>query len=127
MSWQIAGILMLIAGILEYAIWLGPKVFAFVYRVVGPYGAQGGTAVLVFVCGIAAHWFKRKNQRWYGRVEVLVGALSGIRICFSLAPHTSMFSQSVALVGCAYVIARGLNNITEANGKRPMVTVEANS
>jgi hypothetical protein len=109
--------IMLAFIVVRGAIRYGPGVFSFCYRIFGLYGAQGGVALLVVLVGFAAHRFKQKRQRWYGLTEVAFGAVSGVSICFRLAPGASMFSQWAALVGCTYVIARGLNNIAEAKMK----------
>jgi hypothetical protein len=66
-------------------------------------------AVAVVFIGIAAHLFKRKNQILYGQVEVAIGAASAFTIAAGIKPAEA-FSRWVALVGCAYVVARGFNN-----------------
>jgi len=118
------------AGIL-IAVWFavrlvwnhGPAWFAFASHILGIYGAQSTTAAAVIVAGVCAHWFKQKKQKWYGMVEVAFGGVAGWSICFTLAPGQALFSQWAALVGCAYVIARGLNNWAEANEKmKPKLT-----
>jgi len=73
--------------------------------------------ILVVGTGLLAHWFKDKNQLWYGIVEVAVGVGSAATVVFSLKVTGAMFPQWTALVGCAYVIARGLNNISEGYKK----------
>jgi len=100
--------------LLRTGIRYAPEGFALASRVLGLYGAQAGVGVAVIACGVGAHRFKQKKQHWYGMVEVAFGALGGLSICFTLLPGQTLFSQWVALMGCVYVIARGLNNIAEA-------------
>jgi hypothetical protein len=80
-------------------------------------------SVLVIAVGWSAHRFKLRNKLWYGYVEVVFGAGSAIavvsRVNFAAIEFRSLtLAQYAALVGTAYVVARGLNNITEAK-ERP--------
>jgi hypothetical protein len=80
-----------------------------------------GFQVLIFLSllllGYSAFLFKSWDQRWYGVGEVCFGIFSGGNIAFSLRSNGAMFGHWAALVGCVYVIARGLNNIHEARAK----------
>jgi hypothetical protein len=67
--------------------------------------------------GVVAHQFKKQNQLWYGVVEVIFGAAYGFSTAFSIKPLDQGFGRWATLVGCTYIIARGLNNISEAKAR----------
>jgi hypothetical protein len=67
--------------------------------------------------GVGAHFFKKKYQFWYGVVEVCFAVATAINIAGRLSPGQQLLSQWTALAGCAYVVARGLNNIAESKAK----------
>jgi hypothetical protein len=94
-----------------------PDLFASLERGIGSYASRILVSVVVILLGVGAYYFKRYSQLWYGSVEVIVGAASGISIAIGLRPNESMFSRWAALAGCVYVIARGLNNISDARIK----------
>jgi hypothetical protein len=62
-------------------------------------------------------WVKEKNLWRYGMVEIAFGVAASISITFRMNLNQSVLAQWVALVGCAYVVARGLNNLGEARRK----------
>jgi hypothetical protein len=103
--------------IIRFAIRVGPRLFALSSRWLGTHGTQAGVGAVVVGMGLGAYWFKSKRQRWYGTVEIAFGAVGGFFICFTLEQGKTLLSQWVGLVGCAYVIARGLNNVAEASAK----------
>ena len=100
----------LLRAIIKY----GPGWFVYASKIVGLYGAQAIVALAVIAIGVGAHKLKQKKQRWYGRIEVAFGAAAAVNLCFTLLPGQSLFSQWAALIGCAYIIARGLGNYTDA-------------
>lgn len=75
-------------------------------------------AVAVLAFGMFAHWFKSKDKLRYGQVEVVFGALSVISVANGISPKDVLFSKWVALAGSAYVVARGLNNWSDALAAR---------
>lgn len=95
----------------------GRALYVAMILALGPHIVQIGIGVIVVGFGIGAHWFRRLNQRWYGMVEVVFGAVSGFTIAFSMIPSRPAPSQWASLVGCAYVVARGLNNMSDAKAK----------
>ena len=74
--------------------------------------ALGLTVVAV---GYVAHRFKRISQRWYGVVEVAFGVASGFAVAFSIYTPSPSVTQWATLIGCAYVLTRGLNNVYDAS------------
>jgi hypothetical protein len=114
--WKIV-IGILIATLPELANKYASRVFATLIHAVGLHLAQIVVSIGVISAGILGHWFKRKNQRWYGFVEVVFGSASGIVIGFTMFAGQPLLTQWVTLVGCAYVISRGLNNMSEAKAK----------
>ena len=75
----------------------------------------------VLVIGVLAHYFKRYSQLAYGVVEVVIGGASGFSIAFSLSPDHINLTQWASIVGCTYVVARGLNNVYDAKVKESAV------
>jgi 4-hydroxybenzoate polyprenyltransferase len=67
-------------------------------------------AFLIMGIGTGAYFFKRKNQKWYGIVEILIGFLSAVVVAGSLLPHKLDLAKWATLAGSAYVVARGLEN-----------------
>ena len=64
--------------------------------------------------GYAAHWFKTKSQYWYGCSEVAMATALALNVARGMNPGEPMFSRWAALVGTAYIVARGLSNISDA-------------
>jgi hypothetical protein len=89
-------------------------IYLFLVRVVGPHWTHAIIGVVVCLMGIAAHYFKRINQRAYGVVEIVIGAASGFSIAFALSADHITLPQWASLIGCSYVVARGLNNVYDA-------------
>ena len=63
------------------------------------------TAGTVFI-GIFAHWFKIKNLRLYGWVEVLFAICAAFSVSSGISADRLLLSQWATLVGCSYVVAR---------------------
>jgi len=100
-----------------------PRVFHFVTGAVGLHSTQFIVAMLVVAAGFGAHRFKQTSKLFYGYSEVAFGVLSAVlvvtRINFVAAEFRSLsLAQYGTLVGCAYVVARGLNNISEAKQEK---------
>ena len=83
-------------------------------RVIGLYGTQFLIGAGIVSLGLFAHWFKGKNQRLYGIIEVLFGSLSAFAIAFSLPSDNISLTEYASLVGSSYVVARGMSNMSEA-------------
>ena len=107
------GLLVGIGVFIETIIGMGSVVFKWLVRTFGIHLAQFAIFCGVVAVGAFAHWFKQKNQKWYGVVEVAFGAASAGSVSFRMMPGP-LFAQWATLAGCAYVIARGLNNISQA-------------
>jgi hypothetical protein len=82
--------------------------------------ARTGIAIaqlLIGVCvvgaGTGAYWFKNKNLLWYGRVEIVFGSLPALAISAGLNPENVSAAQWASLVGAAYVIGQGLDNMSD--------------
>jgi hypothetical protein len=73
---------------------------------------------------ILAHWFKIENQKMYGAVEVAFGAVSAWTMHLVFQQNASPFAQYASLLGGAYVVARGLNNIKDANARAELLVQE---
>lgn len=94
------------------------SIFSFLIRALGLQIAQLVVAATVVFLGIAAHRFKKWNQQLYGIGEIIFGGTSAIGVASGLSSSQVLFSRWAALAGCAYVVARGLNNVSEASAKK---------
>jgi hypothetical protein len=83
----------------------------------GLHRLQAIIAAGVVGIGLLAHYFKKKNQYLYGLVEITFGAGSAVSISVGMTPGVVLFSRWAALAACAYVVARGANNVSEARTK----------
>lgn len=101
----------LIGMVLALARWLT--------RDFGDLGAKIIITLGVLGLGALAHWSKKKNQRAYGFVEVLFGLAAAANIVFGKSSPRELLSvQWAGLVACTYVVARGLNNRFEGEGRK---------
>lgn len=96
-----------------------PRAFHLLTRTIGLHWTQVLVALFVVTVGYGAHWFKQANKLWYGYSEMLFGVLSAVlvvsRINFAAVEFSNLtLAQYGTLVGAAYVVARGLNNVSEA-------------
>ena len=89
----------------------------FLEQRIGIQRTQYVIAASVVSAGITAHFFRKAHRLLYGLIEVAFAGIAAIRISPHLQPQQILFTQWVALVGCAYVVARGLNNVSEARRK----------
>jgi hypothetical protein len=88
--------------------------FIRVAEVTGLHGAQFLLGIGVLGAGFLAHWFKQQSQGWYGWLEVIFGLCYGFNVAFGIRPGEPMFGHWATLIGCVYIIARGLNNQSDA-------------
>jgi len=81
---------------------------------IGLRDAECATAVVVVTIGSAAFWFKRKLPRWYGVAEMAFGVACAVKVSSGLAPGQVLLDQWTALLASAYIVARGLGSVSEA-------------
>jgi hypothetical protein len=93
------------------------KLFPYYADKFGLHRLQAFIAAGVVGIGLLAHYFKKRNQYLYGLVEIAFGAGSALSISIGMTPGDILFSRWAALAGCAYVVARGANNLSEAKAK----------
>jgi hypothetical protein len=96
-----------------------PRLFHYLTSAIGLHGTQVLVALLVVACGWCAHRFKQINKLWYGYVEIVFGVFSSVmivsRVDFAAVEFRNLsLAQFGTLVGAAYVVARGLNNVAES-------------
>lgn len=72
--------------------------------------AHGVLALVVIAGGFIAYGVKRADQSMYGRIEIIFGSASAMVIVTSMKSVYPELPQWASLVGCAYVIVRGLDN-----------------
>jgi len=121
-SWTAMLISIPIFALLVILINLASVGFSGLWRLIGLYPARATVAVIAIFLGVVAHKFKQSNQFWYGMVEWLFGAAGAINLVVRLGKEQTIISQWASLGACAYVMARGLNNISEAKAKMVRVT-----
>ena len=116
-------------GFFMFLRWFNPKVSQFFSNTLkiindklGIQNTQIIIGVAAIVVGVLAYQFKRRNQKWYGVVEVAVGALSALAVAANISPGKLELAKWSTLAGSAYVIARGLSNYVDANQKKTAVT-----
>jgi hypothetical protein len=88
----------------------------------GPQLTQVIFSGIVALLGLAAY-FKSKNQKWYGIVEIMVGLFSTVVVAGTVAPNRLDLAKWTTLAGSAYVIARGLGN--HADDKKKLIAARA--
>jgi hypothetical protein len=98
----------------------GSRLFGILTHTIGLHLAQIVVSAGVIAAGFLGHWFKGRNQWWYGFVEVIFGSASGVVVGFTMFAGQPLLTQWVTLVGCAYVISRGLNNISDSKKKKAL-------
>ncbi len=89
----------------------------FIARKLGLRTTQFLIALVVIIVGFLAHSFKKRSQYLYGLVEVAFGASSALAVAVVMPLTTIVFSRWAALLGCAYIVARGANNLSDAISK----------
>jgi hypothetical protein len=89
------------------------RLFSYLVAHIGLHGTQYLIVLLVSLAGVTAYWFKRHNQRLYGLVEIVFALISATSLASGLTPGQAMISRWAALVGCAYILARGVNNYSD--------------
>lgn len=99
------------------AIMLAVRGAIFLEKRIGIQTTQYVIAAGVIGAGVAAHSFRKAHQLLYGMMEVVFAGMASIRVSLHLQPQQIILSQWVALVGCAYVVVRGLSNVSEARKK----------
>jgi hypothetical protein len=73
--------------------------------------ASTATLFILFCGGIAWFW-KKQFQRSYGFTEVAFGSALSYNVLVRV--HTIGLAESFVLVSAVYIIARGLNNISDS-------------
>ncbi len=81
-----------------------------------PVDIQTTLAAGVVIPGVLAFLFKKKDQFLYGVTETAFGVASGFTLVFSAPPNEIHLTQWASLIGCVYIIARGIGNVNEAFG-----------
>jgi hypothetical protein len=103
-----------IAIVLRLAALMLPAIF----QTANVHKVQATVAAGIVAAGFLAFEFKRWNQLWYGTVEVGFGIASAFLLAFSTMPSEMHLTQWASLVGCAFVVGRGRNNVEEARAKQ---------
>lgn len=91
--------------------------FESIVLLVGIHKAQLLVFFTIISLGVVAHGIKRLNQSNYGMLEIVFGAVSAFSISSNMKPGEPLFGKWAVLIGCAYVIARGLNNVHDARAR----------
>lgn len=99
----------LFVSVLDY----GDLIYDRLVSEVGSHAIQIGIAVATITIGTLAHWLRGKNQTLYGLIEIAFAVASAFVITQGMSTAKGLLAQVTALVGCAYVVARGLGNVAE--------------
>jgi hypothetical protein len=92
----------------------GQRISQAVVWQLGLHVAQIAVSITVLAIGGLAHWFKSRNQSIYGLIEITFAASIAFSVTSGLSPDRPLLSQWATLGGCAYIVTRGLSNISEA-------------
>jgi hypothetical protein len=103
------GVLFLLQATIRYR----TKTFLYLDQVLGRTAAQLTLAFLVLLVAALASVMKQRQQGLYGLTEIVFGAGSAVNIALAMAPGSSTSAHWLGLLGCAYIIASGLSNVTE--------------
>lgn len=77
-------------------------------------------SMTVLLIGTCAYVVRLQRQFWYGALEVAAAVLVAINTMGTAKPNQETLAQDTALIGAAYIVVRGLNNMVE--GKLGKVT-----
>jgi hypothetical protein len=119
-SYRRSGLANLVVGVCVFwiALWFMARRKggnAWLVHLLGTEHSGDALGLMVVAVGYVAHRFKRISQRWYGVVEVAFGVASGFAVAFSIDTPSPSVTQWATLIGCAYVLTRGLNNVYDAS------------
>lgn len=93
---------------------LGPdRVSQIFLGLLGLYGLRIVVGIGVVLFGFWAWQFKQTDVFAYGVAEVLFAGLSGAYVAAGLTPGDIVLSQWTTLIASAYVVARGVGNISD--------------
>lgn len=73
-----------------------------------------GLGMAAIASGAGAHYLKMKNKLRYGQAEVVFGALSAMVVSERIRGNQPLFASVIVLCAAASVVARGLNNWSDA-------------
>ena len=74
---------------------------------------------LVYAVGYLAHAFKQRNQSTYGSLEVIFGLACAFKFVAHMDFGRVLIYEWAALIGCCYIVTRGMNNMQEAKQRVP--------
>lgn len=106
------------AAVFDVVYFYASRVFWALGRAFGVRGAEVALVVLLFGVAWLAFEFKRRQQGWYGLCEIGFGITSGATVAATMVPGSSTLPQWMALVGCGYIIVRGMTNVRELREKK---------
>ena len=101
----------------HYTFAWGKVILRHLYRALGQRLAQTVICLGVGLAGLSAYVFKKVSQLLYGISEVIFAGASAIHVVGKLSPGAAMATQWATLIGCVYIISRGLGNISEGIDK----------
>jgi hypothetical protein len=82
-------------------------------KLLGLYGLRTLVGIGVVFLGVSAWNLKKTDLFVYGLAEVLFGICSAVYVASGLKPDEILVSHWAALIGSAYVVARGLGNTSD--------------
>jgi len=79
-------------------------------------------SLIVIALGSFAFLFKQKRLHSYGLVEVIFAAVAAVIASRQIKPNTEWAGPIASLIGCVYIVSRGLSNMRDgmkAREKKP--------
>ena len=107
--------LALLIILLGTVITTGPvsKSYLDLQRTLGFYATQALMVSIVLFLGWAAWQLKRRKQFGYGLTEVCFAGVSTCRATIGLSRGTFDLAHTILILGCVYIAARGISNMSE--------------
>ncbi len=116
-DWTIIAFFAGLAFILaDFVVWLGPYAREGYSWIVQTFGLQATHLLLaaaVVMFGVSAFVFKSNYQRVYGIVEVGFAFVAAIVSARQIKPEGDWSGPVATLIGCVYIVSRGLGNMED--------------
>jgi cation transport ATPase len=94
----------------------GSRTYEVITGEFGEHAVQIAIALVTILIGVGVHFFRIKNLTLYALVEIAFGVASAFVISAGLSTAGRFLPRVAALVGCAYIVGRGLENLEKARG-----------
>jgi hypothetical protein len=102
------------------AIWVGLGLLALVFSAhifskgLGLEKSHYDVAELIVTGGGAIWLLRTRLPMLYGIIEIVFAFLSGLAVARDMTRRGEYFAHIVTMFGCAYIVSRGIGNVSEA-------------